>query len=63
MQSEYRADTLISFIQFHPNGNIAVKAQNPQNGITSFYDSLGALTLNVLYKNWQPIDTLATKKE
>lgn len=59
VKSEYSSDTLISFAQFHPNGNIAIKAKKPKNGINSFYDSLGILTFKVLYKNWQPIDTLS----
>ncbi|MBU2912912.1 toxin-antitoxin system YwqK family antitoxin [Reichenbachiella agariperforans] len=63
VKSEYNADTLVSFTQFHPNGNIAVKAKNPQNGISTFYDSLGGIKHKVIYQNWRAIDTLTMEQE
>ncbi|MGL1889005.1 MAG: hypothetical protein OCD76_21000 [Reichenbachiella sp.] len=57
----YNKDTITSFKQYYPNGQLLIKAKNPKNGISTFYDSLGNLTFEVRYIDWQPIDTLTTK--
>ncbi len=54
----HNKDTIVSFEQFFPNGQLFIKAENPKNGISVFHDTLGNQVLKVYYKNWQPLDTL-----
>lgn len=51
-------DQILDFKQFFSNGELFVEAEDLDNGINHFSDSLRNKTFDVLYKNGEIVDTL-----
>ncbi|MCP4460100.1 MAG: hypothetical protein GY816_19060 [Cytophagales bacterium] len=47
-----------NFKQYFPNGKLFVESDNPNNGVVTFYDSLGNRKFDVRYINSLALDTL-----
>ncbi len=54
-KGEYQGE----FKQYYSNGNLFTYSKNVGNGIHEVYDSLGTLNYRILYKDFQPVDTLS----